>query len=148
MNGLARIFFQVNALQTHQLARTQAHTTARAERARGLADLVALRQITIEVVLAIKVSARRDAAAQSQSSPHGQAQRFAIQDGQGAWLCAAHRTHARVGSCTKLDGTAKGGVVIGISDQMKIPVKYIGVGEKMEDLQLFDRKAFVETLFK
>jgi fused signal recognition particle receptor len=49
---------------------------------------------------------------------------------------------------TKLDGTAKGGVVIGISDQMKIPVKYIGVGEKMQDLQLFDRKAFVETLFK
>ena len=48
---------------------------------------------------------------------------------------------------TKLDGTAKGGVVIGISDQMKIPVKYIGVGEKMEDLQLFDRKVFVDTLF-
>ncbi|GAB3935381.1 signal recognition particle-docking protein FtsY [Mucilaginibacter myungsuensis] len=49
---------------------------------------------------------------------------------------------------TKLDGTAKGGVVIGISDQFKIPVKYIGVGESMEDLQLFDRKAFVESLFK
>lgn len=48
---------------------------------------------------------------------------------------------------TKLDGTAKGGVVIGISDQFKIPVKYIGVGEKMEDLQLFDRKAFVDSLF-
>ncbi|NBX79713.1 MAG: signal recognition particle-docking protein FtsY [Flavobacteriales bacterium] len=48
---------------------------------------------------------------------------------------------------TKLDGTAKGGVVIGISDQMKIPVKYIGVGEKMDDLQLFDRKIFVESLF-
>ena len=48
---------------------------------------------------------------------------------------------------TKLDGTAKGGVVIGISDQMKIPVKYIGVGEKMEDLQLFDRKEFVDSLF-
>ena len=48
---------------------------------------------------------------------------------------------------TKLDGTAKGGVVIGISDQMKIPVKYIGVGEKMEDLQLFDRKVFVDSLF-
>jgi fused signal recognition particle receptor len=48
---------------------------------------------------------------------------------------------------TKLDGTAKGGVVIGISDQMKIPVKYIGVGEKMEDLQLFDRKIFVDSLF-
>jgi fused signal recognition particle receptor len=48
---------------------------------------------------------------------------------------------------TKLDGTAKGGVVIGISDQFKIPVKYIGVGEKMEDLQVFNRSLFVETLF-
>lgn len=48
---------------------------------------------------------------------------------------------------TKLDGTAKGGVVIGISDQFKIPVKYIGIGEKMEDLQVFRRKEFVETLF-
>jgi fused signal recognition particle receptor len=48
---------------------------------------------------------------------------------------------------TKLDGTAKGGVVIGISDQMKIPVKYIGVGEGMMDLQLFDKKAFVDSLF-
>lgn len=49
---------------------------------------------------------------------------------------------------TKLDGTAKGGVVIGISDQFKIPVKYIGVGEQIDDLQLFDRKAFVESLFQ
>ncbi len=48
---------------------------------------------------------------------------------------------------TKLDGTAKGGVVIGISDQFKVPVKYIGVGEKLENLQLFDRFAFVESLF-
>ena len=48
---------------------------------------------------------------------------------------------------TKLDGTAKGGVIIGISDQMKIPVKYIGMGEKMEDLQLFDRTLFVDSLF-
>jgi len=48
---------------------------------------------------------------------------------------------------TKLDGTAKGGVVIGISDEFKIPVKYIGVGEKMEDLQLFDRSEFVNSLF-
>ena len=48
---------------------------------------------------------------------------------------------------TKLDGTAKGGVVIGISDQFKIPVKYIGVGEKMEDLQIFDREEFVDSLF-
>lgn len=48
---------------------------------------------------------------------------------------------------TKLDGTAKGGVVIGISDQFKIPVKYIGIGERMEDLQVFNRRAFVDTLF-
>jgi fused signal recognition particle receptor len=49
---------------------------------------------------------------------------------------------------TKLDGTAKGGVVIGISDQFKIPVKYIGVGEKMNDLQVFNRVEFVDSLFK
>jgi fused signal recognition particle receptor len=48
---------------------------------------------------------------------------------------------------TKLDGTAKGGVVIGISDQMRIPVKYIGVGEGIEDLQVFNKTAFVESLF-
>lgn len=48
---------------------------------------------------------------------------------------------------TKLDGTAKGGVVIGISDEFRIPVKYIGVGEKIEDLQVFNREAFVESLF-
>lgn len=48
---------------------------------------------------------------------------------------------------TKLDGTAKGGVVIGISDQMKIPVKYIGVGEGMEDLQPFNKNEFVDSLF-
>jgi fused signal recognition particle receptor len=48
---------------------------------------------------------------------------------------------------TKLDGTAKGGVVIGISDQFKIPVKYIGLGEGMEDLQVFRRKEFVDSLF-
>ncbi|MCC7050900.1 MAG: signal recognition particle-docking protein FtsY [Bacteroidia bacterium] len=49
---------------------------------------------------------------------------------------------------TKLDGTAKGGVVIGISDTFKIPVKYIGVGEKMEDLQVFNKAEFVDSLFK
>lgn len=49
---------------------------------------------------------------------------------------------------TKLDGTAKGGVVIGISDEFKIPVKYIGVGEKMTDLQEFNAKEFVDSLFK
>lgn len=49
---------------------------------------------------------------------------------------------------TKLDGTAKGGVVIGISDQLKVPVKYIGLGEGMEDLQLFNKRQFVDSLFK
>lgn len=49
---------------------------------------------------------------------------------------------------TKLDGTAKGGVVIGISDQFKIPVKYIGVGEGIDHLQLFNKKEFVDSLFK
>ena len=48
---------------------------------------------------------------------------------------------------TKLDGTAKGGVVLGISDQFKIPVKYIGIGEKPEDLQAFDRDAFIDSIF-
>jgi len=48
---------------------------------------------------------------------------------------------------TKLDGTAKGGVLLGISDQFQIPVKYIGVGEGVEDLQLFDKRNFIQTLF-
>ena len=48
---------------------------------------------------------------------------------------------------TKLDGTAKGGVVIGISDQFKIPVKYIGLGEGIDHLQIFNREEFVDSLF-
>ncbi|MCA1744524.1 MAG: signal recognition particle-docking protein FtsY, partial [Bacteroidales bacterium] len=48
---------------------------------------------------------------------------------------------------TKLDGTAKGGVVIGVSDQFKVPVKYIGIGEGIDDLQAFNREAFVNSLF-
>jgi fused signal recognition particle receptor len=70
--------------------------------------------------------------------------------GQNAFEQARQFTEAtqvNAMAVTKLDGTAKGGVVIGISDQFKIPVKYIGIGEKMEDLQLFDRNAFVEALF-
>jgi fused signal recognition particle receptor len=57
-------------------------------------------------------------------------------------------TNVNALALTKLDGTAKGGVVIGISDQFKIPVKYIGVGEGVDHLQLFDRQAFVDSLFK
>jgi fused signal recognition particle receptor len=48
---------------------------------------------------------------------------------------------------TKLDGTAKGGVVIGISDQFQIPVKYVGLGEGIEDLQVFSKREFVDSLF-
>ena len=48
---------------------------------------------------------------------------------------------------TKLDGTAKGGVAIGISDQFQVPIKYIGIGEGIDDLQVFDKHAFVDALF-
>ena len=70
--------------------------------------------------------------------------------GQNAFEQAKHFTAATEVTAlalTKLDGTAKGGVVIGISDQFKIPVKYIGIGEKMEHLQIFRRREFVDSLF-
>ncbi|MDA3910205.1 MAG: signal recognition particle-docking protein FtsY [Bacteroidales bacterium] len=70
--------------------------------------------------------------------------------GQNAFEQAKHFTEAtevNALAVTKLDGTAKGGVVIGVSDQFKVPVKYIGVGEAKEHLQLFDKKAFVDSLF-
>lgn len=70
--------------------------------------------------------------------------------GQNAFEQAKHFTAATEVTAlaiTKLDGTAKGGVVIGISDQFKIPVKYIGLGEGIDDLQVFRRKEFVDSLF-
>lgn len=70
--------------------------------------------------------------------------------GQNAYQQAKEFTRATSVSSlavTKLDGTAKGGVVIGIAHKFKIPVKFIGVGEKVEDLQIFDKKAFVDSLF-
>ncbi|MFP4094673.1 MAG: signal recognition particle-docking protein FtsY [Cyclobacteriaceae bacterium] len=70
--------------------------------------------------------------------------------GQNAFIQAKEFTRATEVTAlaiTKLDGTAKGGVVIGISDQFKIPVKYIGVGEKMDDLQVFNKMEFVDSLF-
>ena len=70
--------------------------------------------------------------------------------GQNAFEQAKHFTKATdvtALALTKLDGTAKGGVVIGISAEFKIPVKYIGVGEKIDDLQIFDKHLFVESLF-
>lgn len=57
-------------------------------------------------------------------------------------------TNVNAIALTKLDGTAKGGVVIGISDQFDVPVKYVGVGEQMNDLQLFDPTVFVDSLFE
>lgn len=71
--------------------------------------------------------------------------------GQNAVIQAREFTKATEVSCltiTKLDGTAKGGVVIGISDEFKIPVRYIGVGEKVDDLQVFNKSEFVDSLFK
>lgn len=71
--------------------------------------------------------------------------------GQNAFIQAKEFTKATDVSSlaiTKLDGTAKGGVVIGISDQFKIPVKYIGVGEKVEDLQVFNKMEFVDSFFR
>nr|WP_315256762.1 signal recognition particle-docking protein FtsY [uncultured Flavobacterium sp.] len=71
--------------------------------------------------------------------------------GQNAFEQAKQFTAATEVSClavTKLDGTAKGGVVIGISDQFQIPVKYIGVGEGIEDLQVFNKYEFVDSFFK
>jgi len=71
--------------------------------------------------------------------------------GQNAVVQAREFTKATEVTClaiTKLDGTAKGGVVIGISDEFKIPVKYIGVGEKVDDLQVFNKNEFVDSLFK
>ncbi|MGC8803411.1 MAG: signal recognition particle-docking protein FtsY [Bacteroidales bacterium] len=71
--------------------------------------------------------------------------------GQNAFEQAKHFTAAtevNAIALTKLDGTAKGGVVIGISDQFKVPIKYIGVGEKIDDLQIFNKQAFVQSLFK
>ena len=70
--------------------------------------------------------------------------------GQNAFIQAKEFTKATdvtALAVTKLDGTAKGGVVLGIADQFRIPVKFIGVGEKIEDLQIFDKKAFIDSLF-
>ena len=70
--------------------------------------------------------------------------------GQNAFVQATEFTKAtevNALAVTKLDGTAKGGVVIGISDQFKIPIKYVGVGEKVGDLQLFHKGEFVNSFF-
>ncbi|MCS6927990.1 MAG: signal recognition particle-docking protein FtsY [Saprospiraceae bacterium] len=71
--------------------------------------------------------------------------------GQNAFEQARHFTEVApitALALTKLDGTAKGGVVIGISDQLKVPIRYIGVGERVDQLQIFNKQAFVEALFE
>lgn len=71
--------------------------------------------------------------------------------GQNAFIQArefSKATQITALAVTKLDGTAKGGVVIGIANELQIPVKFVGVGEKVEDLQIFDKKAFVESIFE
>ena len=85
------------------------------------------------------------------SAPHEVVLALDASTGQNAleqakqFLKATNVTHLAI---TKLDGTAKGGVVISICDQLCIPIKYIGVGEKIEDIQLFNKMEFVESLFK
>ena len=71
--------------------------------------------------------------------------------GQNAFVQAKEfikATEVNAIALTKLDGTAKGGVAIGISDQFKIPIKYIGIGEGIKDLQIFNKEKFVDALFK
>ena len=87
----------------------------------------------------------------SEESPHDVLLVLDGSTGQNAFEQAKQFTAATEVSClavTKLDGTAKGGVVIGISDQFQIPVKYIGVGEGIEDLQVFNKYEFVDSFFK
>lgn len=93
---------------------------------------------------------KRSVSKKMESAPHDVLLVLDATTGQNAIEQATHFTNATEVSClalTKLDGTAKGGVAIGISDQFKIPIKYIGVGEEIEKLQIFNKKAFVDSLF-
>ena len=85
------------------------------------------------------------------SAPHEVLLVLDATTGQNAIEQATHFTNATdvtALALTKLDGTAKGGVAIGISDQFKVPIKYLGVGEGIEQLQIFNKRAFVDSLFK
>jgi fused signal recognition particle receptor len=84
-------------------------------------------------------------------APHEELLVLDASTGQNAFEQAKHFidvTNINTLAVTKLDGTAKGGVVIGVSDKFKLPVKYIGVGEQFEDLRVFNRSKFVEALFE
>jgi fused signal recognition particle receptor len=94
---------------------------------------------------------RRVMSKASAGSPHETWLIIDATNGQNAIAQAQIFTEAMAVSgvvLTKLDGTAKGGVILGIVDQLKIPVRYIGVGEKIDDLQPFDPDEFVEALFE
>ena len=94
---------------------------------------------------------KRSMAKSKEGAPHDVMLVLDASTGQNAIEQAKHFTEVTDVSClalTKLDGTAKGGVAIGISDQFKIPIKYIGVGEGIGQLQIFNKKAFVDSLFK
>lgn len=94
---------------------------------------------------------KKSAGKRLEGAPHDVLLILDATTGQNAIEQAKKFTAATEVSClalTKLDGTAKGGVAIGISDQFKIPIKYIGIGEGIEQLQVFNKRAFVESLFK
>jgi fused signal recognition particle receptor len=94
---------------------------------------------------------KRSAGKRLEGAPHDVLLVLDATTGQNAIEQAKQFTAATEVSClalTKLDGTAKGGVAIGISDQFKIPIRYIGVGEAIDKLQVFNKRAFVESLFK
>ncbi len=94
---------------------------------------------------------KRSCSKKLEGTPHDVMLVLDASTGQNAIEQCSKFTEATDVSClalTKLDGTAKGGVAIGISDQFKIPIKYIGVGEGIEQLQIFNKSAFVDSLFK
>jgi fused signal recognition particle receptor len=94
---------------------------------------------------------KRSISKQLPEAPHEVMLVLDASTGQNAFEQAKHFTEVTDVSClalTKLDGTAKGGVVIGISDQFKIPIRYIGVGEQMDQLQDFNKREFVDSFFK
>lgn len=93
---------------------------------------------------------KRSVTKSMEGAPHETMLILDASTGQNAFEQAKHFTQATEVNCfalTKLDGTAKGGVAIGISDQFKMPIKYIGVGEGIEQLQIFDKQAFVSSFF-
>ncbi|MEZ5059010.1 MAG: signal recognition particle-docking protein FtsY [Saprospiraceae bacterium] len=94
---------------------------------------------------------KRSVSKKMDTAPHDVMLVLDATTGQNAIEQAKQFTAATEVSClalTKLDGTAKGGVAIGISDQFKVPIRFIGVGEGMEQLQVFNKKAFVDSLFR